>query len=357
MMPNAQENHPDWTIRPYQPGDEAHLVRLFERSFDHTITEAHWRWKLKHLPSPVENVWLAVHGGTPIFHYGGIPCRFHLPGGERVAMVSVDGMTAPEFRRRGILTHAGQFIFDAWQDAGIPFTLGLPNEQWGSRTTALGWKTLFPLQWLVRPLRPTTLLARRLRVPFLAHRTVPDTLWNRFWNRTLALDPTVDVDPVYEAGPAFDHLWRGCASEIKISVVRDRAWVTWRYLAAPSIDYRVLLATRARQPVGYLAYRIKETPKGKLGFIAEVFTPPAEERGRATLVRHALDALQGEAVDAVFTLATPKTPLFRFFRRAGFVFSPGAFMVRMIPLATTLPIETFRNPHHWYLAGGDFDVV
>lgn len=356
-MSTPQPPPPDWTIRPYQPGDEAHLVRLFEQSFGHAITEDHWRWKLKHLPSPVENVWVAVHDGTPIFQYGGIPCRFHLPGGEQVAMISVDGMTAPAFRRRGILTHTGRFLFDTWQNAGIPFTLGLPNEQWGSRTQALGWKALFPLQWLVRPLRPTTLLARRLHVPFLAHRAFPNTLWNRFWNRTLSLDPTVDVRPVDEAGSAFDHLWRACAPDITISVVRDHAWVTWRYLAAPSIDYRVLLATRARQPVGYLAYRIKETLKGKLGFIAEVFTPRTEERGRATLVRHALEALQGEAVDAVFTLATPKTPLFRFFRRAGFVFSPGTFTVQMIPLATPLPIETFRNPHNWHLTGGDFDVV
>ena len=81
---------PDWTIRPYQSGDEQAVVRLFHRVFGQPITEAHWRWKLKHLPWPVENVWLVIHEGQPIFHYGDIPCRFHLPTGDQIAMVSVD---------------------------------------------------------------------------------------------------------------------------------------------------------------------------------------------------------------------------------------------------------------------------
>ncbi len=357
MIPSTQPSHPDWTIRPYQPGDEQAVVRLFHRVFGQPITEAHWRWKLKHLPSPVENVWLAVHEGHPIFHYGGIPCRFHLPTGEQIAMVSVDGMTDPEFRRRGVLTTVGRFIYDTWRDAGIPFTLGLPNDQWGSRTKALGWEALFPFRWLIRPLRPAAILARRLGVPALSHLHPLGTVWNRYWNRPLTPDATVTIEPVSRAGPAFDRLWAVCAPDIKVSVIRDSQWVQWRYLTAPSQDYRVVLAQRAHQPAGYLAYRIKHTPRGTLGFIADLFTPRTDGNVRTTLIGQVLRIMQAEEVDAVFTLAIPKTRLYRTFRHAGFVFSQGAFTVQMVPLATDLPMETFRNPQNWYLAGGDFDVV
>ncbi len=356
-MPSTPPAQQNWTIRPYQPGDEQTVVRLFDRVFGHPITEAHWRWKLKHLPSPVENVWLAIHEGQPIFHYGGIPCRFHLPTGEQIAMISVDGMTAPEFRRRGVLTHVGRFIYDTWRDAGIPFTLGLPNEQWGSRTKALGWEALFPFRWLIRPLRPATLLAHRLGVPALARLRPLDTVWNRSWDHFIKPDPTVSIESVRQAGPDFDRLWEACAPEIKVSVVRDSQWVQWRYLSAPSQHYRVLLARRAQQPVGYLAYRIKDTPQVKLGFIADLFTPPTERKGRATLLNRVLLRMQAEQVEAVFTLTIPKTPLVCTFRRAGFVFSRGAFSVQMVPLASDLPMEMFRNPKNWHLAGGDFDVV
>jgi len=346
-----------WIIRPYRPGDEHDLVTLFDRAFGHAITEAHWRWKLKGLPSPVENVWLAVHDDKPIFHYGGIPCRFHLPGGEQIAMISVDGMTAPEFRRRGVLTEVGRFVYDTWRDAGIPFTIGLPNEQWGSRTQALGWEPLFPFQWLVRLLRPATAAARRLGLPAPALLHPAERLWDRLWHRKTQPDAAVEVHRVDQADAAFDQVWQTCRPDLRISIVRDSQWVNWRYLAAPEVDYRVLLAVRAGRPVGYLAYRIKDTPRARLGFVAEVFTPLAEARGRATLLHHLVRALHAEDVDAILTLAVPQTPLFRAFRQAGFVFSRRAFTVQMIPFDPALPMSFFRNPRHWYLAGGDFDVV
>ena len=47
------------TIRAYRPGDERALVELWEEVFGHPMTEEHWRWKLKHVWCPVENVGLA----------------------------------------------------------------------------------------------------------------------------------------------------------------------------------------------------------------------------------------------------------------------------------------------------------
>ena len=41
-------------------------------------------------------------------------------------------MTDPEYRRQGILTAIARLAYDTWRKAGIPFVLGLPNEQWGS---------------------------------------------------------------------------------------------------------------------------------------------------------------------------------------------------------------------------------
>src|SRR5213594_2611005 len=126
----------DWSIRAYCAGDEGALVALFERVFGRSISEAHWRWKLKQPPSPVENVWLAVDEDRPVFHYAGIPTRYRLPAGEVTAMVSVDTMTAPEFQRRGLLSAVGRHVYDTWRAAGVPFVIGLPNQRWGSRTGA-----------------------------------------------------------------------------------------------------------------------------------------------------------------------------------------------------------------------------
>ena len=201
-------------------------------------------------------------------------------------MIGVDTMTAPECRRQGMLTAIARFAYDTWRKAGIPFVLGLPNEQWGSRTDALGWKALFPLQWLVRPLQPVALLARRLGISALSQLPFLDAVWNRWWDRNIQPDETVHTRQVDRAGAEFDVLWQTCRADRQISAIRDSVWVNWRYVKAPTFAYRVLLAERWGQPVGYCAYRLQETAGRKLGFIAELL-------GLKVIYRRAVHSLPG----------------------------------------------------------------
>jgi hypothetical protein len=347
----------DWSIRAYRAGDERALVALFERVFGRPITESHWRWKLKQPHSPVENVWLAVSGEAPIFHYAGIPTRYRLPTGDATAMVSVDTMTAPEFQRRGLLSIVGREVYDTWREAGVPFVIGLPNERWGSRAGALGWEQLFPLQWLARPLRPQAILARRLKLPVLGRLGVVGAAWNAFWRACTRPDPTVCVRQVERAGPEFDQLWQRLRADAPVSVVRDSAWVNWRYLDAPALAYRVLLAERAGEPVGYAAYRVAAHTGGTAGFVAELYTARADAAARCTLTTATLRDLYAAGADNANILAIPSTPLHQSLRAMGFLPRPGAFSVQMVPLDPDLPMGVLRDPGTWNMAGGDFDVI
>ena len=350
-----------WEIRPYRDGDERQIVELFDRVFGRRISEAHWRWKFRSLPSPAENVWLAVRDGEPVCHYGGIPCRFLLPGGEATAMVSVDTMTHPDLRRRGIFTETVRHAFEHWGAAGVPFVLGLPNEQWGSRVSALGVEPLFEIEWLVRPLRPWALMAPQ-GARDLSLGAPLDAGWNALWNRKIGTDATVEVEPVESiagtaAEAALDGLWRAGRDDLEISVVRDAAWVAWRYLAGPSIQYRLLLATRGGEGVGYLAYRTKTAQGRELGFVADLFTTVDDEAAQMTLIGRAIEEMRAAGTHAVLVLAIRATPLQRTLRRAGFVFSRGSFTVQMVPFNSALPLQLAREPRRWCLAGGDFDVL
>src|ERR1700676_992401 len=120
-VPNADP----FVIRPYQTGDETGLVELYHRAYGRPTTEEHWRWKLKGQASDVENVWLALSEDKPVFQYAGIPTRFRLAQSPTVVMVSVDTMTAPEFRRRGLLTGVARQVYEAWRESGVACVIGL----------------------------------------------------------------------------------------------------------------------------------------------------------------------------------------------------------------------------------------
>ena len=348
---------PAWTLRPYQTGDEYELVELFQQVFGKTITPEYWRWKLKHRTTPVENVWVAVHGQQPVFHYAGIPVQMCLPGGQQTVMVAVDAMTDPAFRRQGLLSAGARVSHSIWQDAGIPFVLGLPNEQYGSRTAFLGWQSLFPLKWLIRPLHPERTLARRLHWAPLSQLPLLSYAWNWVWDSQMQVDKQVHIRSIRRAGQECDIVWQRCQTEATITVIRDSAWLNWRYLSAPGFDYQLLIAERDGQPLGYLVYRIQKNTLNTFGFIADLVTKRSEQSVRHALLTHALQHLRTQGVEAVATLAVPHTWLYRVFRQAGFLLSWGSFDVSLIPLQPALPLKTLHTAHNWHVSGGDFDIL
>jgi hypothetical protein len=138
------------------------------------------------------------------------------------------------------------------------------------------------------------------------------------------------------------------------STIRDRAWVQWRFLAAPSRKYVVTLAHRAREPVGYSAHCLIE-PERRTAVLAEMLTEKDDIAARDTLLHELIESLLETPAEALATLAVPGTAQFRWLRGAGF-FPRRAFSVEWVPLMAGLP-EAMRSAHSWNLSGADFDVV
>jgi hypothetical protein len=343
-------------VRPYRTDDERGLVELFRLVYGRELSELHWKWKLQRPAGPVDNVWLAVSDTRPVFQYGGIPTRFRMEQKSVDAMVAVDAMTAPAFRRRGLLTEVVSRAHAVWREAGVSFVIGLPNQQWGSRTGALGWRPLFQLQWLVRPLRPEAILARRLRLPILRHAALPARFWNRFLQRRLRRDAQVRTRAVDNADDSFDRLWERCKSDWTFCAVRDRSWVNWRFLASPVRPYEVTQAFRGSDLVGYTAHCLSGEPTRRVAHLAEIFAGATDDAARDALLFDLIEKLLPLQAQSLTTLAVPGTPLYRWLRRAGFLAGPG-FSVQLVPLQADLPFERMLEPGRWNLSGADFDVI
>ena len=346
----------NWRVRPFEPGDEAGVCRLLERGFGRRFDEITWRWKLKRRPAPMENVWLAVdREDRPIFHYGAIPRRVEIEGAIRDVVVAVDSTTDPEFRRQGVLTAAVGAAHQTWTDAGIACVLGLPNEQWGSRVQKLDWRPLFPMSWLIRPLRPERILARRLGLPVLGRLGLVGRLWRALTRRR----PIPGLE-IRNAAPGESEVTTLTAAPAKehLMLDRDRKWLDWRYFECPGKSYRMLTARRPEAPdafAGYLAYRFDAA--SRYGFIAELLTRPADRDARRALIAAAVDRLDRLGAIAVATLAVPGSVLYRAWRHGRFFPNGKSFTVHCVPLTEDLPLDMLGDPRRWWLHGGDFDVI
>ncbi len=355
MRQEATSPHGDgWRLRAYREGDEHWIVRQFERIFRRHLSAESWRWKLKTLPSPVENVWLAVDGDDrPIFQYAAIPRRLRLPAGTADVLVLVDLWTAPEFRRRGIFTASARWVHNYWRRHGVAGVLSPFNARREPRYRRLGWRHLFPLSWQIRPLRPEAIAARRLRIPSLARWRWFGQVWNRWCDR--GARPALGVEIREIGGGDLAALEPARPAGRRFSLAHDAAWVRWRYLACPHHRYAVLAARRAGGAAGHLAYRIEESNGRCFAFVAELVADQPE------VARELIDAATARCADrsavAVATLAVPGTGLCRAWRRRGFLFSWGQFCVHWLPLRDDPPLAQLRDPRAWEMTGGDYDVI
>jgi len=316
------------------------------------MTEEHWRWKLRGRPSVVDNVGIAVASDdTPIAQFGGIPCPARILGATREVMVGVDVMTAPAYRRQGVFTATASSALERWRAAGVALVLGLANDRWRGRADALGYERVFPLRRLVRILRPDRVLARRLGFRL----RVPGWSWNR---RTQGepTDASLEIRALTEPIPALDALWERASGEVAISLVRDRAWVAWRYFSSPVHPYQVTLAERAGTPVGYAAYAVVRGPKGTFVAVPEVFAP-TDSQAFAALVRDVVARARAEDADTVVTLAVPGTPSAHALRQAGFWFTSHGWWLEVNRLDSAIPASALRDRRAWSVCGGDFDVI
>lgn len=347
---------PRWSIRPYRPGDERALAALWTTTFGKSMTEEHWRWKLRGRPSAVDNVGIAVAADDrPIAQFGGIPCPAHVLGAPRDVMIGVDVMTAQDFRNQGVFTATARSALQRWREAGVALVLGLANDRWRRRADALGYERLFPLRRMVRILRPDRVLARRLGIP------LPRVLrvarwWHGAGEPGPPSDPALVIRSVDTPTAAFDQLWEKAGGEGAITLVRDRAWVAWRYTECPLHVYQLILAERAGVPAGYAVFRVVRDPSTTYVAVPEVFAPGDAEAFRA-LVQESVARAQREDADTVVTFAVPNSAAARAFRAAGFRMRRTGWSLEVNRLDPAIPASALRDPEAWWVSAGDFDVI
>jgi hypothetical protein len=300
-----------------------------------------------------DNVWIATHSGRPVGQYAGSPVVAWIHGERQPAAAIFDVMVDPAMRRAGVLTRMAIQAHDCWRQAGVHFAFGLPNEQWGGRIQALGIEPLFSLRWLVRILRPESLLARHLGIDGLARLAPAGALARRLLGRAAA-DPWIEFRELHAVSDDLDIVAGKAVQPDTVHPARGSDWVERRYLRCPSADYHVLLATRDDIPVAYGVYGLSGSTRGRAA-ITEVTSDVNDPAAYAALVNEIERRCVERGVESIRILAAPGTLHYRRLRRYGFLPRRAAFEFHYVSLRQDM--QPLTNLDTWHFQGGDFDVV
>jgi Acetyltransferase (GNAT) domain len=207
-------------IRPYEEKDERGVLSLWEAAFGKSMSPALFKWKWLDNPYGHQMMLCVGEDGTPVAMYSGIPFRANWQG-ETVRFTHLmDHSSHPAYRsalggRRGLFVRTAAEFFDRYGGPhGSVFMYGFP----GKRHFFLGEKLL---QYV--PLRGgmTFMSARPSDVAFQMR---------SFKGRIEAFD---------SVSGAFDVLSEACRSAYPFSVLRDAAFLNWRFLKHPERRYEI----------------------------------------------------------------------------------------------------------------------
>lgn len=269
-------------IEPLPPDDAAlaDVCHLFATVFHHPITPAHWRWKYHGAPgaTALNLVARCVQDGTLLGHVGAVI----LPGQKagqplRMAQLS-DVMVHP--RARGGLARSGTYPrlmaamrahLQTWAAAGPPlFAYGFPGET----PSRLGTRLRF-----YRPLYRCTEYLWKPEAPGAAGIGAPWTWpwsWSWSWSWYWRLQALPAQDWSVSMRDQLDRLWaRNTQQHPAPAVVKNAAYLHWRYAQHPHVSYTVwLLRPLVGHPAGWIVTRQQPQP-----LIVDACLPPAWLQG------------------------------------------------------------------------------
>lgn len=351
-----------FTVRDAAPSERAAQAALHARCFKKPLGPGELAWRYDGNPSGAALTLVLADASGALcasFAYGP---RTALAGAHAATFGQQgDIMTAPEIRGQGQGRRMTEAAEAAARARGWPILWGFPNRISAPIYTHLGWETI----GVIRPHAHYLDASSAARAERFRDGRVRSWLL-RFEQRRCAAARVRLAEQARASGLSVreldaipvevETLSRELEARHALCFRRDAAYVTWRFLRAPSKLHRVLGAFDASGAFhGYAALQLPR-PGERVGWFSDLLAPG--EAAAAALSSAVLEHLARSGASVVKATAVDGS----FWRRAlagnGFL-PPKAdnhlFVYRRVLSADHPIVAATRDASRWYLTDGDRD--
>ena len=302
-------------------------------------------------------------------HIALIPLRYKTGDGMTTGSMAINAITHPDYRGRGIFIILHDLGFKEAAAKNVPFTFGYANlDSEKGCLKHLGYHELARLPLWVLPFDLPKILASQPSKRSLAWRAAGRAAQplSRMWRslrRPRRAGP-IAIEKITEFGPDFDGLWATVSTVAENILVRDHAFLSWRFVQAPTRRYDLFAARSSGRLLGYLAGRTTLVEGLRWGTIVDLLAEETRE-GRfaaSRLVAAYHRHLLAEGADIAAALMFKHAPGALALRRNGYVVCPPSLLPREFPalLHWNMPGPTpprLLDPKSWFITLADYDAV
>jgi len=351
-----QEN--DFTVRPADPQDFDILTKVFNDVFNKEAKRSTLDWKYLENPHGKSIVWVAEDNEKKIVgSLAFVPRKIMINSKERITLLASDGMVFPEWQYKGIFVRLLNIMFDKSWEMGAPLAIAFSGRRSVKGLIRTDWDEVSPVQELVLPLRGSYLFKGIIRrLPFTAclMGCAGDFLLKKGrLKKLLGRSLTSDVKPIDRFDNPLADTGMEILSKQPVFLVKDSAWLNWRFIDNPTKRHRIFGAYRGSKPAGYLVMESKDGVSYIVDMLGanrdvqqDLLSFAIQEALREKSVMIQSMALEGDGIDRLLLdvgfKCLPKYGLLPFMIKVG----PGDETIKQVVVDSTA----------WYLSHGDKDA-
>jgi len=315
-----------------------------------------WQWEFMEGPDGRAFIYIVEDRNKIVGHFADIPRRFIVEGEVVLGTLSLDLMVHHDYWRRGIFQAMGKYgVQRVKQENGLFLTAFPIRLETIQGLIKIGWKEVVELPVLVYPIKFSGFVNRYLHFSPLG--VFIGGMARFFYFLLYGLKRRkeiggVEIEKVGLLDEQFDGFWQKALSLYSVMGIRDRNYLTWRYLQHPTRKYTIYRAKKSGEMKGYIVLRKVELLNFNSAVIVDLLA--LDEVTLVALVEKGIQHSRQEGVDLLGFMVPKVHPYYKILRGIGFLPSFKTFLFMIYPHSGR---EIFLSPEKWYVNWGDADVI
>lgn len=354
----------NWQIRKYKQGDEEEILKLWEvvhpeRQFERKHWLKWWNWMYRRVPDG-SNILLAYDNEKLVGQFCVTLRKIKIGNDIKKAAHCLDTLTHPDYQRQGIMLTLFKATIDELAKQETDILYGFPNEMSYQNNIRLGFFDVRFRQKMIRVINWESFLRRWISNKFFLRLGAlgVNTLY-----KIVCRAPKVPVvkglaiTQVSCFDERIDEFWARVSSKFKISVVKNKDYLNWKYTEVPDLSYSIYIAEKGKTICGYLVLHYQKEEIKKLAVIFD-FLAESEDIAQC-LLHKANEHCRRDDIDYIFWAGIANKAYLRAFRKRGFISQPSPKIGRLVVRSSSPNIskDFLKNPQNWLSQLGDSDAI
>ncbi len=356
----ARERFKNIEIRKLEERDLKYLPAIYKTVFGVDKDMAFWRWKYYANPAGahIMAVGVEAQSGRVVGQVGAIPTWLMIDGQKVLGAQTCDIVILPEFQKGGPFFRLHDCATQLLSPAGVKIVFGYSiHKTLKISRRLLKFQSVFPVRRLVRVLDPGEFLRKKAAPAPLARvlGKVSGALMHMVHSTDVTLPEGFRISEIKRFDERFDRLLKSVSSRVKVMLYKDSAYLNWRYVDCPSVNYRVFAIEKGDVVVGFTVVAVLNEDMRR-GYILELLSDP-EIDVTGVLINRAVNYCYDEKADSVNSWLREDSHAWEVMRHKGFAVKETNHNLIVRWEREDAPPVDVTDAAMWDISIGDSDYV